>query len=174
MELKHSCYPNGDIVQEVLMTDGFDGAMQRLSRQVIQTSDAAVRKSLIALGWTPPGQPTRANCDPWATIKTLLEEIAESSPLLTTQRTAKEALRVISGFGPRHALPPAPKPEKVRGPIDASYPLAYRLVTTGDGNGNDVAALEGLHIIDGQRRWVRLPTQGSTWAEDHIPPFTSI
>jgi hypothetical protein len=63
---------------------------------------------------------------------------------------------------------------KARGPVDASYPLAYRLVTTGDGNGNDVVALEGLRIVDSQRRWVRLPTQDSVWAEDSIPPFTPI
>jgi hypothetical protein len=38
-----------------------DGDMQTISRQVVMTRDAAVRDSLIRLGWTPPIKPLE-NC----------------------------------------------------------------------------------------------------------------
>ncbi len=56
-----SITPAGNIVQETTahepgLADLRDQIVQRVSRQVIDLQDAAIRDALIALGWTPPGQ----------------------------------------------------------------------------------------------------------------------
>ena len=54
-ELKTYITDEDWIVSEV-WTDGYDNMMERITRQVLNTREEQVRRALIELGWTPPGE----------------------------------------------------------------------------------------------------------------------
>jgi hypothetical protein len=58
--------------------------------------------------------------------------------------------------------------------INSDFPICYRLIRRGDGNGNMLPILQGHFLFtdaagDLQRAWRDLETQDEPYTEDHIP-----
>ena len=144
LELKCSHFPNGDIVQETVKIDPGGRVARTVSCHLIRTKDDQVRKSLIALGWTPPPEPAEAE-----------SRTVRSGPL-----SGGGEFPTPSGGRPWGTLEP-------REPIDSSYPLSYRLVTTEDG----AVILQGIYIAGKVRIWASLPTQSNACPDGDLPAF---
>lgn len=55
-ELKAEVMTNGDIRMEQYLVDEISKSSERISLEIIRTKNELIRKSLIKLGWTPPGE----------------------------------------------------------------------------------------------------------------------